>query len=304
MISGVLNFSRQYYYKLKKEKGEEIRQEKIVLEKVKRERKTLPRIGTRKLYFIMKEELKEDGIKCGRDKLFKYMREYNMGIKPVKRYVQTTNSKHWLKKYPNITKDIEITGPEQLWVSDITYIKTKEGNCYANVITDSYSRKIVGYSICDNMETKSMIKAYRMALKNKTRNKIATIHHSDRGVQYCSSEYVELSNSNNCKISMTENGNPYENALAERMNKTLKEEFGLGGMINSKETAYKLMEEAVYLYNNKRPHLALKYFTPEKVHREKSSFPHFNTHEKFTKEGKFKGVEIWKTGKSFSVDQK
>lgn len=190
-----------------------------------------------------------------------------MLITPKRRYVQTTNSKHWMHKYPNIAKDMVIETPEQLWVSDITYIKTLQGNCYLNLITDAYSRKIVGYAIQDNMEAESMIKAYKKAIAGREHKQIQTIHHSDRGLQYCSKEYVSLSVNNGFRISMTENGDPYENALAERMNRTLKEEFGLGEILKTKEIAYKMVEEAVFLYNNLRPHCSLNYQTPQEVHK-------------------------------------
>ena len=195
------------------------------------------------------------------------MRQWSLQIQPKRRYVQTTNSKHWLRMYPNLTKGIGLEHADQLWVSDITYIKTQEGTCYVNMVTDAYSKKIMGYTISDNMETQSVIGAYKMALKNKVNKSIETIHHSDRGVQYCSKEYIELSLQNNCKISMTENGDPYENALAERMNRTIKEEFGLGAIIKSKLVAKLLMDEAVLLYNEHRPHLSLNYKTPNEVYK-------------------------------------
>lgn len=234
---------------------------------VQSHRKLLCRIGTRKLHHLLQNELQSKALKCGRDKLFHYLRQEEMLIKPRRRYIQTTNSKHWLRRYPNLTRDITISEPEQLWVSDITYLKTEEGNCYVNMVTDAFSRKIVGYAIADNMETSSMIQAYRMALNTKQYKDIQTIHHSDRGLQYCSKEYVELSKSHNCLISMTENGDPYENALAERMNRTIKEEFGLGEALKSKQIAEQMIEEAVFLYNNYRPHLSLNYKTPTQIHK-------------------------------------
>ena len=229
-------------------------------------RKLLYRIGTRKLHYLLKDALKMQELKCGRDKLFKYLREEGLLIKPRRRYTQTTDSRHWLRKYPNLIKQFAVQQPEQLWVSDITYIKTEEGNCYLNMVTDAFSKKIVGYSIGENMETSCMMEAYKMALKSKRNWQIQTIHHSDRGVQYCSKEYVELSRQNNCLISMTENGDPYENALAERMNRTIKEEFGLGEEIKTRSLAQQMIQEAVYLYNNYRPHLALNYKTPNEIH--------------------------------------
>jgi len=213
--------------------------------------------------------MKQKGLKVGRDKLFTWMREYDLLIKPKRRYTQTTNSKHWLKKYPNLIKNLSVSAPEQVWVSDITYIKTDEGNCYLNLVTDAYSRRIMGYSIADTMEAGVMKKAYEMAIRQRCYPDRELIHHSDRGIQYCSGDYIRLSKQTNTLISMTENGDPYENALAERMNRTLKDEFGLGRRLPSKRQAYRLADEAVYLYNNLRPHLSLKMKTPQTVHLQK-----------------------------------
>lgn len=234
---------------------------------VQAKRKLLPRVGTRKLHRMIGGELSANGLKCGRDKLFGILGQKGILIAPKRRYVQTTDSKHWLHRYPNTAKDLVVDGPEQLWVSDITYIKTLEGNCYLNLVTDAYSRKIVGHAVKDNMEAESMVKAYKDALSERTHRQVQTTHHSDRGLQYCSKEYVKVSLANNCRISMTENGDPYENALAERMNRTLKDEFGLGETIKTKELAYRMVAEAVYLYNNIRPHMSLDYQTPQEVHK-------------------------------------
>ena len=235
---------------------------------VHRERKILTRLGGKKLHHQIKPALATNEIKFGRDRLFKLLQQNQLLIKPKRTYTQTTMSKHWLRKYPNLIKDIEVNAPEQVWVSDITYIKSDEGNCYLNMVTDAYSRKIMGYSIAANMDTNSMIKAYEMALKNR-KTSHSLIHHTDRGLQYCSQEYVKLSTDNGVRISMTENGDPYENALAERMNRTMKEEFGLGRLLPSKQKAFRLTEEAVELYNSYRPHWALKMKTPDEVHLQK-----------------------------------
>lgn len=237
---------------------------------VVQQRKQLPCLGTRKVYFKIAPALKQKGLKVGRDKLFKWMREYELLIKPRRSYIQTTNSKHWLRKYPNLTKDIQLAAPEQLWVSDITYIKTEEGNCFLNLVTDAFSRKIMGFSIAPTMDAEVMKKAYEMALQQRKHPHQNLIHHSDRGLQYCSNEYVALSTNNNVKISMTENGDPYENALAERMNRTIKEEFGLGRRLPSRQQAFRLAQEAIQLYNDQRPHLALKMQTPNAVHLQKT----------------------------------
>lgn len=236
---------------------------------VDKQRKLLPRLGGRKIYYLLKEQLHQLGLKFGRDKLFALMRSYGLLIKPRRSYIQTTMSKHWLRKWPNIIKGKPITAPDEVWVSDITYLKTQEGTCYLNLVTDSYSRKIVGYAIADNMETQNMIAALQMAITSRGTTTRKTIHHSDRGMQYCSKEYEMLTSRNNIQLSMTEQGDPYENALAERMNRTIKEAFGIGHNITTKETLRQLVKESIFLYNHKRPHLALKMKTPQQVYQTK-----------------------------------
>ncbi len=213
--------------------------------------------------------MQQRGLKLGRDGLFDLMRLYGLQVKPRRRYVQTTMSKHWLRKWPNIIKQKTVRYSDEVWVSDITYLKTEQGNCYLNMITDACSRKIVGYAVADNMETESMIGALKMAITQKKNACSETIHHSDRGLQYCSKEYEILTRQNNITLSMTENGDPYENALAERMNRTIKEEFGMDRVLKTKQQAKQLVRESIFLYNQKRPHLALKMKTPEQVYQTK-----------------------------------
>lgn len=236
---------------------------------VDNERKILSRLGGRKLHHQIRANLQAQEIKFGRDKLFALLRKHGMLILPRRRYVQTTMSKHWLRKYPNLIKGLVARRPDEVWVSDITYLKTDEGNCYLNMVTDAYSRKIMGYAIADNMEAAQMKQAFQMAVGNRE-NKHPLIHHSDRGLQYCSAEYISIADQHQIRVSMTENGDPYENALAERMNRTLKEEFGLGVTLKSKLHAKLLTEEAIGLYNNRRPHLSLKMKTPQSVYKQKS----------------------------------
>ena len=237
---------------------------------VDKERKILSRLGGRKLHHQIRDSLQAQEIKFGRDKLFALLRKHGMLILPKRRYIQTTMSKHWLRKYPNLINGIVVKRPDEVWVSDITYLKTDEGNCYLNIVTDAYSRKIVGYAVADNMEAAQMKQAFRMAVNGRINKRLPLIHHSDRGLQYCSAEYVSIAGQHQIKMSMTENGDPYENALAERMNRTLKEEFGLGTVLKSKLHAKLLTEEAIDLYNNYRPHLSLKMKTPQSVYQQKT----------------------------------
>jgi putative transposase len=261
-----LGYSRQYYYKLCKQVTALQDDEQQVVKLVQEKRKLLPRLGTRKVYHLIAEVMRQREIKMGRDKLFSVMRNNDLLIAPRRRYIQTTNSRHRFKKYPNKAKDLMVDQPDQLWVSDITLIKAEDGYCYLNMVTDAYSRKIVGYAVADNMEAESMIGALRMALSQKGPLAIP-MHHSDRGAQYCCELYVNLMKRNNCIISMTENSDPYENALAERMNRTIKEEFGLDRIVKSKALVYKIVEESIELYNYYRPHLSLKMKTPAEVHK-------------------------------------
>ena len=185
----------------------------------------------------------------------------------MRRYTQTTNSKHWMKKYPNTAKQISVNAPEQLWVSDITYLKTEEGNCYLNMITDAYSRRIMGYCVADNMEATTMRQALDMAIASRIYPGQPLVHHSDRGIQYCSHEYVTKAYDHNISMSMTEQSDPYENALAERMNRTIKEEFCLDCTLKTKNLAIAAVKEAITLYNGYRPHLSLSLKTPNQLHQ-------------------------------------
>lgn len=225
----------------------------------------MPRIGTRKLYFLIQDDLKELGIKIGRDVLFNFLRAEHLLIKPKRSYVKTTDSKHWMKKYPNLVKQIELTGPEQLWVSDITYIKTDNGHEYLSLITDAYSKKIMGYELLNNLSTAGPLQALELAIKNRIYTN-QLIHHSDRGLQYCSAEYIGKLKENNIKISMTENGDPYENAIAERINGILKYEFLIIDGFKNHFQAMAVISQSIDIYNQSRPHLSCQMLTPNKAH--------------------------------------
>lgn len=264
-ISELFGYSRQAYYKHKSDRlkrNEELIQVRDIIMRV---RGKMPRIGTRKLYYLMKNELNILNIKLGRDVLFNFLRAEQLLIKPKRSYVKTTDSKHWMKKYPNLVKGIEVTAPEQLWVSDITYIKTHNGHEYLSLITDAYSKKIMGYELLENLSTIGPLNALTSALKNRKYTH-DLIHHSDRGLQYCSAGYVQKLNENNIKISMTENGDPYENAIAERVNGILKYEFLIIDGFKDHVQALEVIKEAIGIYNENRPHLSCQMLTPNKAH--------------------------------------
>lgn len=230
-------------------------------------RRDMPRIGTRKLYYLLKDEFVRLHIKIGRDALFNYLRSEHMLIKPKKNYTKTTNSKHWLRKHPNLLKELKPERPEHIFVSDITYIKSREQTHYLSLVTDAYSRKIMGYKLSDDMSAENVVKAFKMAVKHKKTNQ-RLIHHSDRGLQYCSAIYQQVLKRNNTSPSMTDGYDCYQNALAERINGILKQEFLIHKCNNGKELE-QLIKESIDTYNTKRPHLSLKMKTPNFIHNKK-----------------------------------
>jgi len=231
-------------------------------------RRDMPRIGTRKLYYLLKEEFVRLNIKIGRDALFNYLRSEYLLVKPKRSYTKTTNSKHWLRKHPNLLKEIKPKRPGHIFVSDITYIKSRERTHYLSLVTDAYSRKIMGYKLSDDMSAENVVKAFKMAVKHKKTNQ-NLIHHSDRGLQYCSAIYQQALKENNTRPSMTDGYDCYQNALAERINGILKQEFLIYKCNNGKELE-QLIKESVDTYNNKRPHLSLMMKTPNFIHNKKS----------------------------------
>lgn len=261
----MFGLSRQSYYKNKKnrlKRKEELTQVRALVMRI---RCKMPRIGTRKLYYLIKDELNALNIKIGRDVLFNFLRAEHLLIKPKRSCVKTTHSKHWMKKYPNLIRTIEVTKPEQLWVSDITYIQTEQGHNYLSLITDAYSKKIMGYELLDNLSTEGPLKALENALKNRKYSH-DLIHHSDRGLQYCSADYVNTLKKYGVKISMTENGDPYENAIAERINGILKYEFLIIDGFKNHLEALSVIKESIGIYNEERPHLSCQMLTPNQTH--------------------------------------
>jgi transposase InsO family protein len=223
-------------------------------------------MGGRKLYFKLKGLFEIEGIKISRDRFFNVLRQHKLLIKRRRNYCRTTNSNHRFRVYDNLVKDKPIIRANQVWVSDLTYIDTREGYLYLSLITDAYSRKIIGYEISDSLQATGCLRALNMALKQRSLND-TTIHHSDRGIQYCSHAYIEKLSANDLQISMTEENHCYENALAERLNGILKTEYWLGKKFSNKYIAITTCKQAIRLYNTDRPHLALNLKTPEMAHR-------------------------------------
>ena len=237
----------------------------MVVKQVLLIRKTLPKLGGRKLHHMLQNFMEQHQINMGRDQLFDLLCEQGLLIKKRKRRISTTNSHHRFRKYPNMTKGLEIDRAEQLWVSDITYLSTRQGFVYLSLITDAYSKKIVGYNVENSLATEGCLKALQMALDSRKQRKRRLIHHSDRGIQYCSSLYVELLQCNAVTISMTEKGDPHENAIAERVNGILKDEFNLYQTFSSIGHAKSVVKQSVFNYNNHRPHGTCDYLTPQEA---------------------------------------
>jgi transposase InsO family protein len=257
--------SRQAYYKgTKQRKGKEI-DEKLVLEQVKIKRQRHPRMGTRKLHHELHEIWGTLGIIVGRDRLFNILRDADLLVEPKRRWVQTTDSRHNLPLYRNLLPDLQPTAPHQALVADITYLRTDEGWQYLSLITDLFSRKIVGWNLADNLDASESVKALQMAMKQVPANRWP-LHHSDRGSQYCCHKYTKILRDHDWSISMTEINHCAENCYAERVNGILKNEYNLDLTFRSRAQALRAVEEAIYLYNEERPHDSLGKRKPAAVH--------------------------------------
>ena len=259
--------TRHAYYDALWRRERSLIKEDIILQEVINIRKELPRLGARKLHHILGKRLLPHNITIGRDYLFDLLSDHNLLVRQRKRKAVTTNSRHWMKKYSNLIKGMETTRPEQVWVSDITYVRMTRQWGYLSLITDAYSRKIMGYSFRADLTAQGCIDALLMALNNRV-HQGPLVHHSDRGSQYCSSQYVKLLLKNKMAISMTENGDPYENAIAERVNGIIKTEFNLHSSVLGFEKTQKYISKSIDNYNDLRPHASCDYLTPNQAHLE------------------------------------
>lgn len=258
--------SRQNYYAGRGRRQRRRVDSDLVVELVKQERQLQPRLGTRKLHALLKGTLKDSGVYLGRDRMFELLRGKGLLLRPrPAAYPRTTNSSHALPIFNNRVKDLEVTMAHQVWVGDLTYLRTKEGFLYLSLLTDKGSRKVVGYNCGQTLGAEESLKALNMALANLPGGK-KPIHHSDRGIQYCCHDYVRRLQEHGLGISMTESDHCAENALAERVNGILKNEYGLDREFESIESAYLAIEQAIRLYNSRRPHTALNYHTPQEMH--------------------------------------
>lgn len=256
-----------YYDHLWRSQNDSLKEE-IILQLVYQIRNSLPRLGTRKMLYLLQPELASHGISAGRDYLFDLFDAHKLLIRQRRKKVFTTDSRHWMHKYSNLSKELDIVRPEQLWVSDMTYIRVLNQWGYLSLITDAFSRKIMGYCFRSDMLALGPIEALQMALDSRSYSGQTLIHHSDRGSQYCSKDYVDLLSSEQISISMTERGSPYENALAERMNGIIKGEFNLYGSSSNFEQTYGKIHNSINAYNELRPHGSCDYLTPFQAHQQ------------------------------------
>lgn len=256
--------SRQAYYQRKKYVYKDEVKTEILLQMVAKERIKMPKLGGRKLLVRLESKWPEE-LKLGRDSFFDFLRSNQLLVRR-KRGIRTTFSDHWMHKYPNLIKDVIPTRPHQIWVSDITYIRTAQGFGYLSLITDMYSRKIIGWKLASTLQARYTLEALEMAINQLPKGSIGVIHHSDRGVQYCCDDYVKMLKSNNINISMTENGDPRENAVAERVNGILKSEWLNQIKLKTRQDALRELSRIIRIYNQERPHSSISMKTPEYAH--------------------------------------
>ena len=265
-ICGLFGKTRQAYYEAGHSERSQLAEQAVIVTLVEELRVNMPRLGTRKLFHELKEPLAKHGIEIGRDRLFDLLAGLGMLVRRRKRRARTTFSDHPMRKYPNLVKGFVPDTAEQLWVSDITYIAVGEGFSYLSLITDAYSRMIVGYFLSTNLKVDGCVAALTMALETRKNPERKLTHHSDRGFQYCWPTYINLLNANSIAISMTQTGDPKDNAQAERVNGILKTEFGLKKRFADHEQAKVAVAKSVAVYNNQRPHLSCDYLKPAQAH--------------------------------------
>ena len=262
----MFGINRQIYYRSTKRSRTSKNKAEQVVELVENIRMKMPKIGGRKLYFMLNEPLKT--LKIGRDKFFNILKANHLLITPKRRYHITTNSHHRFRKHKNLVLDYQITKPNQVWVADITYIGNRKNPSYLSLITDAYSKKIVGHHVAENLTTEGSLLALKKAINTTELKELSLIHHSDRGLQYCSDEYQKNLEKNNIKCSMTQNSDPYENAVAERINGILKQEFNIDKFDVETKIKRKIVEESIEIYNELRPHFSNHYLTPNQMHKQ------------------------------------
>lgn len=264
-LCGLFGYTRQAYYQGFRRGYESSAAIDQTLDTVEKIRKKHPKMGVRKLKVVLARDY---GIDVGRDSLFDIMRNAGLLMRKRMRHRRTTFSGHGMRTYPNLIKEIVPSRPDEIWVTDITYLHVQGRHMYVFLVTDMYSRMVVGWKVADNMRDDNAIEALKMALRgmNPQYKEMPVIHHSDRGSQYCSLDYVKLMKKHSMEISMTEGGNPRENSVAERVNGIIKNEY-LYPLQVSISGLHMRVHRAIHAYNAERPHLSLNMHTPEYVYR-------------------------------------
>ena len=264
-ICALFGKTRQAYYQRLSYSYQENAEESIVLDLIAELRREMGKMGGRKLWHEINRVYPGA---ISRDKLFDILDRHHLKVNRRKRAVRTTWSASWLHQFPNLVKDMVLTASNQVWVSDITYIETASGFVYLHLVTDAYSKKIMGWCLSPNLHAEATIKALQMAIRAAGCDLTGLIHHSDRGCQYCCEKYVKLLQDNGVLISMTQDGDPRDNAIAERVNGILKTEWLYDDHFKGFQDAYVRVAQVINLYNNKRPHLSLNYQTPAQAYLE------------------------------------
>lgn len=269
MACQFMGISRQAHYQQQSRSVVRSQRAEAVVELVKEQRMRQPRLGTRKLHHLLREPLQRRAMAIGRDAMFDVLRNARMLVPTRRAYHKTTDSHHRLRRHPNLLKagpdQIEVTRSEQLWVADITYLPTSDKFVYLSLVIDAHSRKIVGWHVHASLQTEEVAQAMKMALQGR-QTLGPLVHHSDRGIQYCSTHYQQLHHRHGIRCSMTDGYDCYQNALAERINGILKSEFLLQRPADLAQ-ARKMVAQSIQIYNQERPHLSLKMQTPDAVHR-------------------------------------
>src|SRR3954467_3123850 len=264
--------TRQAYYDHYWRQSDEQLQEALIVELVRSIRQRLPKPGARKLLLLLQDDFSAHHISIGRDRFLQLLRKHELLVRRTRRYVPTTDSNHPCKKGPDLVRrgELQVSATEQLWVSDITYLRTEGGFIYLSLITDAFSHKIVGYHLSQHLKAQGCIIALNKAIATLqgTPEQRTLIHHSDRGVQYCCDAYVQVLQHHHIAISMTQNGSPYENAMAERVNGILKTELELERTFSTYSAAVPVVHQAIDAYNRLRPHMSCGNLTPDQVHHQ------------------------------------
>lgn len=265
----LLGYARSTFFEVRNNHMHKANRDKLiedfVLEQVREIRKDMERCGGKKMYHIICKNPEKEQYKFGRKRFFEILKKYKLLVKKRKRRVITTDSRLWTGQYPDLVKELVPSRPEEIWVADITYFRTSDGFVYGHLITDGYSKKLMGFEVADNMKATSTLLALKMAVRNRTYDE-NLIHHSDRGLQYLSKAYTDFLKKHKIRISVTQDGNPYDNAVAERINGILKDEFKFGGIFDDLEQARCLMGKVARIYNDKRPHWSNSLLTPNEMH--------------------------------------